>query len=120
MSRRTLAKPPIHDFVHAVFADDLHAKRILSLSNAALGVLTTASLAICTIGQGLAVATGGSSKCSVKQVDRLLSNPGIDIDALQAVWVPYAIGERTQINVAMDWTEVTLRRGPPCGTLAGM
>jgi hypothetical protein len=49
-----------------------------------------------------------------------LSNPGIDIDALQAVWVPYAIGERTQINVAMDWTEVTLRRGPPCGTLAGM
>ncbi|MEJ0049179.1 MAG: IS4 family transposase [Rhodospirillales bacterium] len=105
MSGRTLAKPPIHDFVDAVFAEDLHAKRVLSLSNAALGVLTTASLAICTIGQGLAAATGGSSKCSVKQVDRLLSNPGIDIDALQAVWVPYAIGGRTQINVAMDWTE---------------
>ncbi len=92
MSGRTLAKPPIHDFVDAVFAEDLHAKRVLSLSDAALGVLTTASLAICTIGQGLAAATGGSSKCSVKQVDRLLSNPGIDIDALQAVWVPYAIG----------------------------
>ena len=37
---------------------DLHAKRVLSLANATLGVLTSASLAVHAIGQGLAQAMG--------------------------------------------------------------
>ena len=39
------------------------------------------------------------------QVDRLLSNRGIDVDALLVHWVPYVIGKRDSITVAMDWTE---------------
>lgn len=95
----------VHRFVAGVFDGDLHAKRILSLANATLGVTKTASLAVNTIGQGLALARGRMTKHAIKQVDRLLSNPGIDIDAALRHWVPYIVGPRTSINVAMDWTD---------------
>jgi hypothetical protein len=83
----------------------MHAKRIASLANATLGVVKTGSLAVSTIGHGLALARGLTSKHAIKQVDRLLSNEGIDIDAALCHWVRYVVGPRTSINVAMDWTE---------------
>ena len=86
-------------------SSDMHAKRIDSLANATLGVLHSASLAVCTIGQGLAVARGLSCKHAVKQVDRLLSNPAIRVNDILTRWVPYVIGARTAIVVALDWTE---------------
>ena len=57
------------------------------------------------IGQGLALARGRLTKHAIKQVDRLLSNPGIDVDALLVHWVPYVVGSRSSITVAMDWTD---------------
>jgi hypothetical protein len=95
----------VHRFLTGLFEGDLHAKRELSLANATLGVIRTASLAVHTIGHGLALARGLLSKHAIKQVDRLLSNQGIDIDAALRHWVPYVVGPRTSINVAMDWTE---------------
>jgi DDE family transposase len=56
-------------------------------------------------GQGLALARGLMTKHAIKQVDRLLSNQGIDIDTALRHWVPYVVGPRSSINVAMDWTE---------------
>ena len=44
-------------------------------------------------------------KHAIKQVDRLLLNPGIDVDAILVHWVPYIIGARTSIVVALDWTD---------------
>ena len=35
-----------------------------------------------------------------------MSNQGIDVDALLVHWVPYVVGRRDSITVAMDWTEV--------------
>ena len=84
---------------------DLHAKRIDSLCDATLGVLHSASLAVCTIGQGLAAARGLNPKHATKQVDRLLSNPNINVDDILARWVPYIIGARNSIVVALDWTD---------------
>jgi hypothetical protein len=77
----------VHAFLQSLFAGDLHAKRVLSLAGATLGVIQTASLAVATIGQGLALARGRLPKHATKQVDRLLSNPGIDVDALLAPWL---------------------------------
>lgn len=88
-----------------VLDQDLHAKRIDSLCDATLGVLHSASLAVCTIGQGLATARGLNPKHATKQVDRLLSNPSINVDDILARWVPYIIGARPSIVVAMDWTD---------------
>ena len=95
----------IHSFTAALFESDLHAKRVLSIANATLGVIYAASLAIHTIGCGLAAARGLKKKHAVKQVDRLLSNTGVDVWALFARWVPFIVGPRTEIVVALDWTE---------------
>jgi len=95
----------VHRSLVGLFDGDMHAKRVCSLANATLGVVRTGSLAVSTIGHGLALARGLTSKHAIKQVDRLLSNEGIDIDAALRHWVPYVAGCRTSINVAMDWTE---------------
>ena len=94
-----------HAFVDHIFGADLHAKRVLSLSNATVGVMRASSLAIHAIGEGLAHAGQGRRKHGIKQVDRLLSNPGIKVWDLLSWWVAYVVGKRTEILVALDWTE---------------
>ena len=56
-----LRRDDISEFISKMYEGDLHAKRVLSLSNATLGVLTSASLAIHAVGQGLAQAMGTGS-----------------------------------------------------------
>jgi transposase len=101
----TLGFNDIHQFIGGLIGEDMHAKRVVSLSNATLGVVRTASLAVHTIGLGLALARGLVTKHAIKQVDRLLSNEGIDIDAVLPHWVRYVVGSRPSIKVAMDWTD---------------
>jgi hypothetical protein len=67
--------------------------------------MQAASLAVAMIGQALAQARGLVTKHAVKQVDRLLSNSGIDVWDSFARWVPLQIGERRDVLVAMDWTD---------------
>jgi quercetin 2,3-dioxygenase len=67
----------VHEFLGRVFGGDLHAKRILSLTNGMLGVMTGAALAVSLIGQALATARGLIAKSAFKQADRLLSNAGV-------------------------------------------
>ena len=98
----------IHGFLDSLCGDDVHAKRVYSLANATLGVMTSASLAIHAMGQGLAQARGKLTKHAVKQVDRLLSNAGVEVWSLFAHWVPYAVGPRKRIVVALDWTDFDL------------
>jgi hypothetical protein len=101
----------VHEFVTRVFTDDLHAKRILSLANGTLGVMTGAALAVSVIGQALAQARGLVSKSAIKQVDRLLSNAGVVPWDLFGSWVGEMVGGRREIpgsspgTVAMDWTD---------------
>jgi len=105
VSGQLLSFEGIHGFLDTLFGEDLHAKRVKSLAGATLGVIESASLAIGMIGQGLALARGRLTKHAVKQVDRMLSNRGIDVDALLVHWVPYVVGSRESITVALDWTE---------------
>ena len=95
----------VYSFINKMFDGDIHSKRILSISNAVLGVITSASLAIHLIGQGLASVKGTVTKHGVKQIDRLLSNINFDLWSYFYYWVPQIVGARDQIIVAMDWTE---------------
>lgn len=95
----------VRRFLDGVFAGHVHAKRIASLANGTLGVMTGASLAVSMIGHALAQARGLLTKHAVKQVDRLLSNAGISVWEMFAQWVPEAVGGREEIVVAMDWTD---------------
>jgi hypothetical protein len=95
----------VQTYLDGIFGHDLHARRVLSLANGALGVMTGASLAVSIIGQSLAQARGLLGKHAIKQVDRLLSNPGIVVWDLFAPWVAQVVGARKSIFVAMDWTD---------------
>lgn len=99
---RTRGADEISRFLNELFAYDEHAKRVRSLANATLGVITHASLAVHAIGQGLAHAQGLTPKHAVKQVDRLLSNQGIDVDRYFEYWVPHLLGDSESVRVAMD------------------
>lgn len=103
--RNEFRRDDVLAFLDELFGQDLHAKRVLSLANATLGVMTGGSLAVHLIGQALAQARGTLTKHGVKQVDRLLSNRGIDVWALFEHWVAQVVGARKEILVAMDWTE---------------
>jgi hypothetical protein len=91
--------------VAAIFAEGLHDKRVRSLSNGAVGAMKAARLGVSAIGRALALAEGLEPKHAIKQVDRLLSNAGLDVEEAQALWVPFVIGAREEIVVAIDWTE---------------
>jgi hypothetical protein len=95
----------VHSFVASVVSDDLHAKRVLSLANGVVGVIHSASLAVATIGRALGRARGVHPKHAIKQVDRMLSNAGIDLGDIFEKWVPYVVASRTEIVVALDWTD---------------
>ena len=103
--RKDITLKTTHQFLSALFSEDIHAKRVYSLANATLGVISSASLAVNSIGQGLALARGRLPKHAIKQVDRLLSNPGIDVDELSKRWIAHAVGPRPKIVVALDWTD---------------
>ena len=86
----------VRNFLDSVVDEDIHTKRIASLANATLGVMTGASLGVAVIGKSLAQARGLLPKHAVKQVDRLLSNPRIE-----AVFAtPEMVGPRKDIVVA--------------------
>jgi hypothetical protein len=95
----------IGDYLNSLFGSDLHAKRVCSLAHAVLGVMTSASLAVAVIGQALAQARGKTGKHAIKQVDRLLSNQGVDVWELLPLWIKETIGASGDLIVAMDWTE---------------
>lgn len=110
MNRRAMSsfvKDPLKvaETVETIFDNDLHARRVLSLANGVVGVLKAAVLSIHAIGRGYAQATNHSEKHGVKQTDRMLSNGGIDVWGLFRPWVQFVVGVRTEIVVALDWTE---------------
>ena len=105
-SRRACLPPEqVHHFLEDLFAEDLHAKRVLSLSQGVVGILHAAAAGIHAIGQGLALAMGGQPKHAIKQVDRLLSNAGVNLEELSASWVTYVLGGREEAVVVIDWTD---------------
>jgi len=94
----------IYSYLEDLFQSNVHASRIVSVANAVLGVITSASLAISMIGFGLAVAKGNSTKHSVKQVDRLIGNKKFAIWSCFENWVHELVGLRPAVIIAMDWT----------------
>lgn len=95
----------VEKFVREATSDDMHAARVASLAASVQGVLHAAALGVTTIGKALAQARGVLPRSGVKQVDRLLSNTKLNVWELFSGWVPYVVGERTELVVVMDWTD---------------
>lgn len=78
----------VNDFIDDIFGQDMHAKRVESLSCATLGALQSCSLAVRLIGQGLAQVHELKQKHCIEQVNRLFSNPKLGVWAFFSDWVP--------------------------------
>lgn len=94
----------ISSIIQEIYGDELHQKRQLSLSYAAMGLLASESLFLHRMAEGLVEARGSNKKHATKQIDRLLSNKGISVWDLSEPWVNYVLGSQTEIMVALDWT----------------
>ena len=105
MKKANIGREEVSNFLFDVFAGELHSKRIESLSDVTLGVIKSGSLAVRTIGAGLAIARELECKHAVKQADRCIGNDEIDSWELAAQWVPFVIAGNSEIFVAIDWTE---------------
>ena len=66
VDKSVLRRDDISEFIANIYEGNLHANRVLSLAKATLRVLTSASLAVHTIGQGLVQAMGELSKHGIK------------------------------------------------------
>src|SRR5674536_1392 len=98
MNRNVITVKRTGRLIDWMAGESLHAKRVQSVTNAV-------SLSIHAIGAGLAQTSGLNAKHAIKQVDRLLSNPGFNVWELFAHWVPYVLGASREIVVALDWTD---------------
>jgi hypothetical protein len=63
--------------------------KAIAVANASLRVVSTGLLTLNTIGHGLAPALETLAKHAITKVDRLLFNPGIDVQEFSRQWVPY-------------------------------
>jgi len=104
MSVVSLDLKSVRDQLSIIFKSDMHLKRQHSLADAAFGLLNSETLRLHALGEGLAFAKGLDKKHATKQIDRLLSNKKLKIWDIAENWVPYIIGERKEIQVALDWT----------------
>ncbi len=95
----------IRAFAGVLFEEDLHAKRVESLANGVAGVLNAAMMTIHAIGQAYAAIAHIEARSGVKQLDRLLSNVGVALETLFPGWIRFVVGVRTELIVALDWTE---------------
>lgn len=105
MKRNAMTVRRVGRLVDWMAGESLHAKRVESVTNAVVGVVNAVSLSIHVIGAGLAQMNGLHAKHAIKQVDRLLSNVGLNVWTLFGHWVPYVVGGHTEIVVALDWTD---------------
>lgn len=103
--RHTLDPRHTRTFMMNLLGEDMHAKRVESLANGVVGVLYAAVVSIHAIGQAYARVARIKAKSGTKQVDRLLSNRGIQLDVLLESWVSFVVGPRPNLVVALDWTE---------------
>ena len=79
--------------------------RVLSVANGVCGVFHAATLSIHAIGAAMAQAQGLNANHAIKQMDRLLSIAGIDLEGFFTCGVPFMLAQRSEALVSMDWTE---------------
>lgn len=101
MNARTIERT-----VRSIFeGSGLHAKQILSLGRAVLGVAYAMRAGVASVGRALATVRGTTPKHGIKQFDRFLSNAAIDLNLAWISYLGFVIGQRSELVVSLDWTD---------------
>ena len=105
MNRNVITVKRAGRLIDWMAGESLHAKRVQPVTNAVVGVVNAVSPSIHAISAGLVQTSGLHAKHAIRQVDRLLSNPGFNVWDLFAQWVPHVLAATHEIVVALDWTD---------------
>lgn len=89
----------------ATVFEDIHAARLDSMARYSTAIMHAVRASVAAIGAAYAELEEIKPKHGIKQVDRFLSNKGIDVAALMPDWVRFVLGGRPEVIVALDWTE---------------
>ena len=103
--RRTIGLEECRTMIRGIFRGTLHESRVGSLSGCLLGVIHAPCLAIHAIGRAYACETGKIAKHGIKQVDRYLSNSGMDMNEMLHTYMQHVAGDRSELMLTMDWTD---------------
>jgi hypothetical protein len=93
------------EVVAEMFGAQVHRATVGSLANGVAGALNATMASVAAIGRAYAELAGVREKSGIKQVDRLLSNDGVELSQMMALWVRHVVGQTPSIVVAMDWTD---------------
>jgi hypothetical protein len=94
----------IHDVLSGLLEQDLHAKRV---NPYAMPLWRVAQWLVGDLYDWRRPRRRPQfePKHAIRQVDRLLSNPAINVDDILVRWVPFVIVAGDTIVVAMDWID---------------
>lgn len=91
--------------VKVIFDAAVHAERVESVASGATRAMPAARAAIHAIAAAHAEVAEFKVSLGAKQVNRYLSNQGIDVEALTPAWIRYVLDSRREALIALDWTE---------------
>lgn len=103
--KRVFSLEHTRDVLEDVFGEDVHLARVRSLANGVAGVLNATMVSVSAVGRAYAEVAHIGPKSGVKQVDRLLSNDGVELDEVGAAWVRHVVGATSDLVLVMDWTD---------------
>jgi hypothetical protein len=104
-SRAVLGLEQIRAGVDGLLGGDVHALRVVSLGDGVAGVFHAAVLSVHAIGQAYAKVADIQPKSGTKQIDRTLSNGGIQVDVVMKRWVEFVVAARKEVVAIIDWTD---------------
>ena len=93
------------EVVEEMFGEHVHLAVVRSIANGVCGALNAVMASVAAIGRAYAELAGIREKSGIKQVDRLLSNDGVVLSEVMALWIRYVVGQTPSIVVAIDWTD---------------
>ena len=105
MTKSPISPKVVHEVVSQFIGGALHAKQTASIADATVGALHAPTASIAAIGRASARARGKRHKHGIKQVDRMLSNAGINLDKAQEYYVRGVVGGRREIVAIIDWSD---------------
>ena len=85
--------------------EDMHSQRLDALAGYAEATMRAARAGVHAVGAAYAEVAEIKPRHGVKSFDRLLSNKGLDVEALRPAWAKFVLGGRPEVLLALDWTD---------------
>lgn len=101
----TLPPEEFRTQLRAMVGDDAHGKTVTAVENALRALLDVGSVGLMALASALASMQGLLLKNAQRRLEDLLHNARFDPWSWAEHWVPYVLAQRSEVLLAMDWTD---------------